>query len=372
MTTLTNDNRAVTAIRDAVGAVVSTPLYWVMAGLLAGYIAAVWLVLDSIGLAHRLRFTGYYEIIGITSCLFMAGFVLFRLLFIMIIRRPARLTKAIVEDMAATCFSPRRLLDAAAAIIVFVVFFPVFTSFKTFMPDIVPFSWDSFFSGLDQTVTGGVQPWKALQPVLGFAGVTFTINFIYNLWFFVKFMMFYWQGFSRSHTEVRAQFFLTCLVSWIVNGTVLALLFSSAGPCYFSRVLPGQTDPYDGLMAYLHTVNEIVPVWALNAQNYLWKIYSENASGAMAGISAFPSMHVSIAFILLLAARHYGRAATAFFLMFFIFILFGSVHLGWHYAVDGYFAILSSGAIWIACGWTVRRYRLDKPRMGGALQNDRS
>ncbi len=362
-------NALVTSLRDSFREAVSTPLYWVMAGLTALYTAVIWLILLLIGRSDEIAFSGYTEIIGITSWLFLGGFALFRIVYIMAVRRPAALLTAIRDDLAS-CLSPRRLMQALPAICVFMVFFPVFTAFKSLILPLAPFAWDPVFSNLDAHLSGGRQPWEMLQPLFGFAAVTFTINFVYNLWFFVKFLMFYWQGFARSHPEIRAQFFLTCLISWIVNGSVLAMIFSSAGPCYFGRVFPAIVNPYAGLMDYLHRSNEILPVWALNAQEYLWKAHVEDYASVLAGISAFPSMHVSIAFIFLLTARHYGRAATALFLVFFLFILFGSVHLGWHYAVDGYFAILSTGAIWLGCGALVRRFGLHHPRYQGVILRD--
>lgn len=33
--------------------------------------------------------------------------------------------------------------------------------------------------------------------------------------------------------------------------------------------------------------------------------------------------------------------------------MIGSVHLGWHYAIDGYVSILAVIVIWKAVGWTL-------------------
>ena len=39
---------------------------------------------------------------------------------------------------------------------------------------------------------------------------------------------------------------------------------------------------------------------------------------------------------------------------FCILIMIGSVHLGWHYAIDGYVSVLAVIAIWKAVGWALR------------------
>ena len=67
-----------------------------------------------------------------------------------------------------------------------------------------------------------------------------------------------------------------------------------------------------------------------------------------------PSVHVSIAFLMLLLAWNYGRGARWFFGVFAGMIMIGSVHLGWHYAVDGYLAALVTFIIWVACGRFLR------------------
>ncbi|RTL93777.1 MAG: hypothetical protein EKK31_31615 [Hyphomicrobiales bacterium] len=59
-----------------------------------------------------------------------------------------------------------------------------------------------------------------------------------------------------------------------------------------------------------------------------------------------PSMHVAIAtlnaFYLARLNRWLGLAGWAFA----IFILFGSIYTGWHYAADGYISMLVVAVIW--------------------------
>ncbi|MGH6961165.1 MAG: hypothetical protein ACREE7_11820, partial [Dongiaceae bacterium] len=51
------------------------------------------------------------------------------------------------------------------------------------------------------------------------------------------------------------------------------------------------------------------------------------------------------------ASRRLGHAL----LLFTVIIQIGSVHLGWHYAIDGYAAAVGSLLIWLAVGWLLRR-----------------
>src|SRR5690606_24652326 len=128
--------------------------------------------------------------------------------------------------------------------LIFPAFFSVFTAFKSLLPALNPFSWDAAFTRLDAALHGGRQPWEILHPVLGFPLAGLIVNCFYQLWFFTKFFVLYWQGFARRDLALRAQFFLTLLSGWIVNGAVFAVIFSSAGPCYYGRLHPGAPDPF--------------------------------------------------------------------------------------------------------------------------------
>lgn len=95
------------------------------------------------------------------------------------------------------------------------------------------------------------------------------------------------------------------------------------------------------------------PLWALQTQDYLWQGYVTQVNGIGSGISAMPSMHVSIAVLMALCTYRLNKTLGYFACAFAVIIQIGSVHLGWHYAVDGYFSVLSTLAIWKAVGWAL-------------------
>jgi PAP2 superfamily len=69
----------------------------------------------------------------------------------------------------------------------------------------------------------------------------------------------------------------------------------------------------------------------------------------------FPSIQVAVAIFYVLFGWQFGRLAPVASILFLIAIMVGSVHLGWHYALDGYAAMAGAAAIYFAVGRAQRR-----------------
>jgi hypothetical protein len=227
-----------------------------------------------------------------------------------------------------------------------------FTVVKDNIAVVHPFDWDKTFAHWDIVLGGGVAPWQILQPIFGHPAITVLLNFNYHLWFFLMFGVLMWEAFSPRSDEIRMQFMLAFCFAWFFVGSVLALIFSSAGPCFYDRLFPDHP-LYAGQMAYL---NSIGPkwVWSLAVQNDLWESYV-TGSGKITGISAMPSMHVTIATLLALFGWRRNRTVGLVFSISAVMILIGSVHLAWHYAVDGLAGAGLAVLCWWGAGWTARR-----------------
>ena len=130
---------------------------------------------------------------------------------------------------------------------------------------------------------------------------------------------------------------------------------SSAGPVYYGRVT-GLADPYAPLMDYLHAVAGQYPVWALKVQDSLWATYQAGGTDFGSGISAMPSLHVATSVLFVLVAWRTNRLLGIGFAIFALLIQVGSVHLAWHYAIDGYLSAALMIPIWLVAGRLARAF----------------
>ncbi|MFO0992957.1 MAG: phosphatase PAP2 family protein [Hyphomicrobiales bacterium] len=259
--------------------------------------------------------------------------------------RPKHPIPTLLRRVKAFFFKDSRWALGLPLLFILQPFIAFFTDLKGRIPAFVPYSWDPTFDELDRIIHFGTRPWEWLQPLIGYAPITFLINLNYNLWFFAMWIFWAWFAWQEKPGVNRTRAFLSFLLIWMFGGSLLAIVFSSAGPCYFSR-LGLSPDPYAPLMSYLRGVNEVFPIWAVDTQNALWDGYVHG--GLIQGISAMPSMHNATALLFVLASWHLGRVIRALTIGHMLLIFIGSVHLGWHYAVDAYLAWALTLVVWFA------------------------
>jgi hypothetical protein len=285
-----------------------------------------------------------------------------RLVQIAVVLRPALPLSFFLKELREETLTVERIAHALPALVAIPFFFGAFTTLKSAVSFYQGFHWDQQLDLVDRWLHGGYAPWELLQPLLGQPIVTAGISTLYATWFFVIALVWTWQAVSMSNPALRARFLASMVLTWIVFGSLLANLLSSAGPCYFGRVT-GLADPYAPLMDYLRQTDEVHSVWALTAQEMLWAAHSASRIGLGAGISALPSMHVAIVLLVALLLCRTNRLAGLLAILYGIGIALGSVHLGWHYALDGYVGGFGALAVWYAVG---RAMAWREQRAGGA------
>lgn len=270
-------------------------------------------------------------------------------LYVMVWIHPRELLRYLRTHLTAY-LTRQRLLHTLPALLTIPVFATSFTVAKAAVPLLQPYAWDRRLAALDQRLHGGVQPWLLLQGMIGYPPVTALLNLAYHVWFLILFTMLYWLVFSTERVQLRMQFLLSFVITWSLLGNVAAAVLSSAGPCYY-HLVAGGPDPYAALMHYLHVADGHIPVLALEVQDMLWQGYQHHIGASGLTISAMPSMHVATAMLLALAGWRVGRGLGIALSVFAALILVGSIHLGWHYAVDGYVGAIGAFLIWRLVGW---------------------
>ncbi len=257
----------------------------------------------------------------------------------------------------ASYFNTERATAAILAGLCIAVSINAFGAWKLSIPRVHPFDWDARIAAFDKALHFGRYPYQWLQPILGHPGITVALDITYYTWLPLVAAMCAWQAWTPRR-ELRLRFFLTFILSWVLLGDVLATIFSSAGPCYYDRVVAGP-NPFAPLFAYHAEVLKLHLLGTPLVQQALWEHYTHHTTGPYTGISAFPSIHVSMPVLYSLLTWRISRKLAIPFIAYAVVIWLGSIHLGWHYAVDGYVSLMGVSAIWWFTGVVLRRFAPD-------------
>ncbi|WP_133151009.1 phosphatase PAP2 family protein [Vibrio breoganii] len=274
-------------------------------------------------------------------------------IYLAINKSPSPLSE-LVNIYKKSIFNKKQILSAGFLVSIVTINSSLYTSFKSLIPKINSFSYDLTLANIDRKIHFGFNPWELTHMLFSTPEWSMFISLIYTIWLFA----FWWFvcAIVFSLKEFKTKFMIISGFNfiWIINGSILALLFSSAGPCFFEYI---DYSEHSGLFISLTNILEEQKLYfeskgywfgvpATIMQDMLWAAYVEDKTEIGAGISAFPSMHVSVCMYMWLVVREHFKQLSKLLFIFLLLILIGSVHLGWHYAIDGYVSILTTYVIW--------------------------
>jgi PAP2 superfamily len=258
----------------------------------------------------------------------------------------------VIEQWRRWLGDPYLLAARVSPILMMPFFFSSFSVLKMLMPRYVPFWLDEPFAKIDKFLFFGYQPWELTHAVFTTVESTRVLDSLYSYWVLLLSAAITGFAFFAPRAD-RARFFLAFGGAWFFLGFIGAWIGSSAGPCFLGYLgMPG-AEEFSGLMDRLRHAS-IATDAAVNApgwQQVLVRAHQSEEYAFGMGISAMPSLHNAIAVLYAFAAFRIGKIIGWFMTAYAIAIFIGSVHLGWHYAIDGIVAALGIWGIWRAVDW---------------------
>lgn len=211
-------------------------------------------------------------------------------------------------------------------------------------------AWDGVFAKLDKALHFGMYPHEFIIPAVNALGLGRVVDFLYAFWLVVMLVVTCYNIFADDVLHRRLRYLWTHLLSWIVLGTVGATAFSSVGPLFHHDFFPDEPDIYASLRANLEHLDATGFIFAAETRELLlgWarndRVFDPNA------LSAMPSMHLAIGWLMVLYAREGSKRLYAAAAAFFAVVFVGSVYLGFHYAVDAYVSVAFVTFVWWMAG----------------------
>lgn len=307
---------------------------------------AMQLSLQLLDVVNQRSFVAYIRraLLSITPMVLFL-YIVCRLFQLCFYEKPDVITTTLIRDVVDVITDWRRYARVIPMLLITSFGFIAFINFKVIISDIVPFYLDTTLVDLDRKIHFGKLPHEWLSSIVNYPSLVGYLDFSYKLWYFVMFYLWGWAAWGASDNGWRRQFVLAFMLCWIMGGTVLALLLSSVGPCFYDVFVAG-TNPYAGHMARLGVIHEMKPLLAFETQRLMAIVFLDDNQAIKIGISAMPSLHNTLAVLFAIVGfkvhRNLGYILTAYAVLIFI----GSVVLGWHYAVDGYAGLILAFAMW--------------------------
>ncbi len=271
------------------------------------------------------------------------------------------------HELRRGVLSPRRLVPALAVLVALALFMDAFIAWKQAIPRYTSYGWDPALAELDRALHLGVDPWRITHALFGSAFATRVIDFVYVSWYTALAAFVLAVAFAPPSGR-RTRVLVTYLMVWVVLGTAMATFFASGGPVYYEHFTGDAT--FEPLLARLAPLD----LRATDLQQALLAGFTGERGFLAEGINAMPSVHVGVAVLFALVLWPCGSWPRGLSIAYAALIQLGSVHLGWHYAVDGYVAAAVTAGLWFALAWVERRgsqrqpdpgRRADQPRQNG-------
>lgn len=231
------------------------------------------------------------------------------------------------------------------------------TAYNVFKQRMLPdsgYGWDNALAAADRALLGGWDAWQWTHWLVPWPAATWAIDQMYHPFFLPMTFGIAACTFMPLDSIARLRHTLGFALLMIVPTTIVAWLVPAVGPCFEAF--------YHGNLRFTPLMETLAAQqqWATNqglgayaslaTQEKLQALLNAPTIADGGGIAALPSLHNAMAMLFICFAASLNRRLLWALIPYAALVLFGSVHLGWHYLVDGLAGIAMAIGIWFVTG----------------------
>ncbi len=241
---------------------------------------------------------------------------------------------------------PRALMHVVMCVACLYLVMNVFSGVKSLISEIVPYQYDVLFSEGDRWLHFGYYPHEILSFVVESDWAMRAMDWLYTSWFFVIFIVLSWQVFRPVGAAGRMEYMVCFCLFWTILGNVCAILMASVGPVFWDHYVEA-INPYAELLGRLSDLNAAGETVQRQLYELLLGYQGDGNRVDPNAPSAMPSLHIAHTALIVFYAWRYCRVLFVPAVVYLVLMLIGSVVFAWHYAIDGYVAIIVTYGLWV-------------------------
>jgi hypothetical protein len=227
----------------------------------------------------------------------------------------------------------------------------LFATMKSVIHHIQPYNIDGWLLSLEKVIHFGFLPTTLINHMIEWEGLYDFLDVIYMAWFFWIYIYASLVVLSNPYDQLRERFVFCFAGVWFFIGNIAAGVFASVGPIflegYFNPAISSDSMSVVSASANIFDEESVERgYFAALFKGLITEYESNNLMVDPNAPSAMPSVHVAMAALLMFHASHGKRWAFVASILFLGIIFAGSVLLAWHYAIDGYVAVILTYALW--------------------------